>query len=221
MNRIFWARFSRMLVNLRLCNPSSNFSYLLKPLLLMSLNRVYRASQSTDIVRVGLPTAVSDHRVSTLTPLFPPISIISTSSPTIFRLIQWNLFRWMLIQRIHDIVPPARGKWMVFTDWFKHVLIRATFSSSLQERFYSVALTESSLWTEAYNTAYDGTPGRDISTPPPSSYYRRRIADQEYEEMSAIKEEDYEEDLDFSESIAFNLHGIKLTCYEIWMWTSH
>ena len=61
------------------------------------------------------------------------------------------------------------------------------------ERFHSVAPTESSSWTEAYNTASSDTPRSDLSTPPPSTYCRRKFTNHQYEEMTVIKEEDYED----------------------------
>ena len=62
------------------------------------------------------------------------------------------------------------------------------------DRFRSVAATELSLSTEGYNTAYSVTPDRNLPTPPPTSWRRAQVSDEKYEELNAIKEEEYEDE---------------------------
>jgi hypothetical protein len=69
-------------------------------------------------------------------------------------------------------------------------------SSGLRVRQASLAPTEFSLYTEAYNTAFEGTPRPDSATPPPSLFWRRHLSDQDYQRFSKIKEEEYAIDLD-------------------------
>jgi hypothetical protein len=69
-------------------------------------------------------------------------------------------------------------------------------SEDVDIRMPSMAPTESSLFTEAYYTAFEGTPMRDLSTPSPTTFVRRQFTNQDYERMGEIKEEEYEEDVD-------------------------
>jgi hypothetical protein len=69
-------------------------------------------------------------------------------------------------------------------------------SGGIEDRLASTSPTESSIvFTEAYNTGFEGTPLRDLSTPPPTHFWRPQFSEEDYDRMCEIKEEEYEPDI--------------------------